>query len=193
MNVVAFNGSPRRDGNTSLLLKIVADELAKEGIETEQIDVAAAHPHGCIACRQCSENRDERCAIQDDPVNEWIQRIKQADGVIFASPTYFANVTAEMKALIDRAGMVARANGCLFRRKVAAAVIAVRRGGAVPAFDAINHMFLINQMIIVGSSYWNFGVGFDPGEVLQDVEGVKTVRNLGQNMAWLIKKLGARS
>ena len=153
MNVVAFNGSPRRDENTSLLLKVVAEELAKEGIETEQIDIAAARPHGCIACRQCSENRNERCAIQDDPVNEWIQRIKQADGVIFASPTYFANVTAEMKALIDRAGMVARANGGLFRRKVAAAVIAVRRGGAVPAFDAINHMFQINQMIVVGSSY----------------------------------------
>jgi multimeric flavodoxin WrbA len=191
MNVVAFNGSPRPNGNTSLLLTVVAEELTNAGIEMERIDIAAARPRGCIACRQCSKNRDERCAIQDDPVNEWIQRIKQADGVIFGSPTYFANVTAEMKALIDRVGMVARANGALFRRKVAAAVIAVRRGGAVPAFDAINHMFQINEMIVVGSSYWNFGVGFDCGEVLQDAEGIKTVRNLGQNMAWLIKKLGS--
>ena len=191
MNVVAFNGSPRPNGNTSLLLAAVAEELAKAGIEMERIDIAAARPRGCIGCRQCSKTRDERCAIQDDPVNEWIQRIKQADGVIFGSPTYFANVTAEMKALIDRVGMVARANGALFRRKVAAAVIAVRRGGAVPAFDAINHMFQINEMIVVGSSYWNFGVGFDRGEVLQDAEGIRTVRNLGQNMAWLIKKLGS--
>jgi multimeric flavodoxin WrbA len=135
------------------------------------------------------KNQDERCVLTDDPMNEWIQKIKEADGVLFGSPTYFANVTAEMKALLDRVGMVGIVNGRIFARKPGAAVIAVRRGGAVPAFDAINHMMQINRMLIVGSTYWNFGFGLKPGEVNEDEEGVNNMRDLGEGMAWLIQKL----
>jgi multimeric flavodoxin WrbA len=190
MKVVAFNGSPRKGGNTSQLVQVVFSELAKAGIETELVEMAGSHPHGCTACGQCARRKDRRCAVTGDAMNEWIAKIEEADGVIFASPTYFADVTTEMKALIDRAGFVAKANGGMLRRKVGAAVIAVRRGGAIHPFDTINHFFLISEMIIPGSSYWNFAVGREVGDVLQDDEGVRTMRTLGENMGWLLGKLG---
>lgn len=189
MKVIAFNGSPRKNGNTSQLLAIVLAELEQEGIATEIIEIYPARPRGCMGCLQCFQRKNRRCAIEEDPMNEWIEKMAAADGIVIASPTYFANVSAETKALLDRAGLVARANGNLFRRKVGAAVISVRRGGAVPAFDAINHMFQIQEMIIVGSIYWNFGMGRMPGEVQKDEEGLNTMKTLGQNMAWLLKKL----
>jgi multimeric flavodoxin WrbA len=190
MKVVAFNGSARKGGNTAQLVQVVFAELARAGMETEVVELAGTHPHGCIACGQCFARKDQRCAVTSDPLNTWIAKMVEADGIIFASPTYFADVSTEMKALIDRAGFVAKANGDLFRRKVGAPVVAVRRGGALHAVDTINHFFLISQMIIPGSSYWNFAVGREVGDVQQDAEGLRTMRTLGENMAWLLGKIG---
>jgi multimeric flavodoxin WrbA len=191
MKVVAFNGSARKDGNTAILVRRVFVELEKEGIETELVQLAGQHIHGCAACGQCFKNKNQRCVFDDDIVNSCIEKMAAADGIILASPTYFADLTSETKALIDRTGYVARANGDLFKRKVGAAVVAVRRAGAMHAFDSINHFFLISQMIIPGSSYWNIGVGRAKGEVEQDEEGLRTMEALGQNMAWLLKKVNA--
>ncbi len=191
MQVVAFNGSPRKDGNTAILIRRVLNALEKEGIETELIQLADEPIHGCNACRTCYDTKNERCIITNDKVNEYVQKMKAADGIILGSPTYFSMMTPEMKALIDRTGYVARANKHLFKRKVGVAVVAVRRAGGIPTFDAINHYFLISQMIVPGSTYWNIGMGNKKGEVEADEEGMKTMDDLGRNMAWLIKKLNA--
>ncbi len=189
MKVVAFNGSARKDGNTAILIKHVFQELEKEGIETEMIQLASKKINGCIACYKCFENKDKHCSVKDDIVNECIDKMLDADGIILGSPTYVADITSEMKALIDRAGLVARANGDMFKRKVGAAVVAVRRAGSIHAFDSINHFFLIGQWIVPGSSYWNIGIGRNKGEVEKDEEGLNTMKVLGQNMAWLLKKI----
>jgi len=191
MKVVAINGSARKDGNTSQLIGYVFEELEQEGITTHQIDLAGRHPHGCIACYQCFARKDRRCAVDTDCINDCIAQMESADGILLASPTYFADLSSELKAVIDRCGMVARANGDMFRRKVGAAIVARRRGGAIHVFDSINHFFTIGQMIIVGSSYWNIGVGRDKGEVAGDDEGIETMRTLGRNMAWILKKINS--
>ena len=189
MKVVAFNGSARKNGNTSILINKVFAELEKEGIETELIELAGNQIHGCAACFKCHENKDRRCAVKNDIVNECIEKMLGADGIILGSPTYFADLTSEIKALIDRSGMVAMANDHMFKRKVGAAVVAVRRAGSVHVFDSINHLFLISQMIIPGSSYWNMGIGFNKGDVENDAEGMQHMEVLGQNMAWALKKI----
>ena len=189
MKVVAFNGSPRKNGNTHAMLQHVFAELGKEGVETELVQLGGQSVRGCSACMSCFERQDGRCAITDDIINDCIAKMVEADGIILASPTYFADVTSELKALIDRAGLVTRASESLLRRKVGAAVVAVRRGGAVHVFDSINHFFLIGEMIVPGSNYWNLGIGLKPGDVEQDEEGVETMHQLGRNMAWLMKKL----
>jgi multimeric flavodoxin WrbA len=185
MKVVAFNGSPRKDGNTFRLINLVLGELEKEGIETELVQIGGKKIRGCIACYKCFENKDQRCAVTKDMLNDCIEKMIAADGIILGSPTYFAN----MRALIDRGGMVSKANGEMYRRKVGAAVVAVRRAGSVHTFDGINHFFTIGQMIIPGSSYWNMGIGMDKGDVEKDDEGIQTMKTLGQNMAWLLKKI----
>jgi multimeric flavodoxin WrbA len=189
MKVVAFNGSPRKNGNTICLIEKALKPLEKAGIETEIVQIGGKLIHGCIACYKCFENKDCRCIQRDDVVNDCIKKMKKADGIILASPTYFADITPELKALIDRAGLVSRANGNFLRRKVGAAVIAVRRAGAIHAFDTINHFFLISEMVIPGSCYWNIGFGREKGEVKKDKEGIATMTMLGENMAWLLKKL----
>jgi multimeric flavodoxin WrbA len=189
MNVVAFNGSARRKGNTSLLLKTVTGVLEQEGIQTTTIDLAGKSIHGCIACMKCHREKNRRCSIDTDFLNECIADMEAADGILLGSPTYFADVSTEMKALIDRAGMVAKANGDMFRRKVGAAVVAVRRAGAIHAFDSMNHFFLIGQMIVPGASYWNVGFGLDRGDAASDKEGIQTMETLGRNMAWLMQRL----
>lgn len=189
MKVIAFNGSARKDGNTAILVNYALHELEIEGIETEMIQLSGQTIRGCLACYQCFEKKDQRCSNKSDIVNECIQKIIEADGVIMASPTYFSDVSAELKALIDRAGLVAKANDNLFRRKVGAAVIAVRRGGEIHAFDTINHFYLLGEMIVPGSIYWNMGFGLQKGEVEKDEEGIRTMKRLGQNMAWLLKKI----
>ncbi|MRR55360.1 MAG: flavodoxin family protein [Deltaproteobacteria bacterium] len=192
MKVVAFNGSARWNGNTAILVNQVFSELEKEGIETELVQMAGERIRGCTACLWCKKTKDGTCVLKDDPVNDWIRKMREADGMILASPTYFADVTSEMKALIDRAGYVAKANGEMFRRKVGAAVVAVRRGGAIHTFDTINHFFLISQMIVPGSFYWNVGIGREIGEVEMDPEGIETMQVLGENMAWLLKIIHTR-
>jgi multimeric flavodoxin WrbA len=138
---------------------------------------------------QCGEKKDRRCVIDADALNGYLQKMFAADAVILGSPVYFTDVTAEMKALIDRAGFVARQNGSVLRRKVGAAVVAVRRAGSIHTFDTLNHFFLINQMIVPGSSYWNMALGRAPGDVGRDQEGMETMRVLGEAMAWLMKKI----
>ncbi|HBA88937.1 MAG TPA: flavodoxin family protein [Geobacter sp.] len=191
MKVVAFNGSGRSGGNTLLLIQRVSAELKREGIETELVELAGETIKGCTACYGCFRNKDGRCVIDKDIVNGAIAKMAAADGIIIGSPTYFADITSETKALIDRSGMVARANDFLFRRKVGAAVIAARRAGAIHAFSSINHFFLISEMIVPGSSYWNIGIGREIGDVAADAEGLATMETLGRNMAWLMKKLRA--
>ena len=194
MKVVAISGSARKDGNTAILIKHVFAELEAEGIETELVQLAGKKIQGCRACYKCFANKDRRCSVKNDVANECIAKMIEADGIILGSPTYFSDVTAEMKALIDRAGFVSRANDFLFKRKVGAAVVAVRRAGATHVFDTINHFFLIGQMIVPGSSYWNIGIGRNIGEVEKDEEGLQTMKHLGENMAWLLQRIhrGAR-
>ena len=187
MKVTAFNGSPRTDGNTAHLIRHVFNALEQEGIETELFQLGGRPIRGCAACYGCFKNKDGRCSI-DDVANECIEKMMQSDGIILASPTYFADVTAEMKALIDRAGLVSMANGRMLKRKLGAAVVAVRRAGSIHVFDSMNHFFFINEMIVPGSIYWNMGIGREKGEVEEDDEGIKTMKVLGENMAWLLKK-----
>ena len=189
IKVVAFNGSARKGGNTAILLGYVLKELDKEGIETELIEMSGAKIHGCLACRKCSAKKDHRCAQTGDMGNVYIEKMEQADGILLGSPTYVADISPEIKALIDRACLVSKANGGIFRRKVGAAVVAVRRAGAIHAFDTLNHFFFISEMIVPGSSYWNIGIGLEPGDVERDEEGIRTMKTLGQNMAWLLKKV----
>ena len=153
MKVVAFNGSARKGGNTAILLRFVLKELDKEGIETELVEMSGAKIHGCLSCRECSKNRDHRCGQKGDMGNVYIEKMEHADGILLGSPTYVADVSPEIKALMDRACLVSKANGSMFRHKVGAAVVAVRRAGAIHAFDALNHFFLISEMIVPGSSY----------------------------------------
>ncbi|MEC4675394.1 MAG: flavodoxin family protein [Nitrospirota bacterium] len=188
MKVTAFNGSPRKEGNTYHSIQVVLEELKKEGVETELVQLGGSEIRGCRACFKCLEKKNKRC-IQDDDMNLFIGKMLSSDGIIIGSPTYFSNVSTEVKALIDRAGIVSRVNDHLFRRKVGAAVVAVRRAGATHVYSGINYFFGISHMIIPGSSYWNIGVGKDPGDVLNDEEGIATFRDLGRNMAWLLKKI----
>jgi len=191
MKVVAFNGSARREGNTAALIKAVFTELEREGIATELVPLAGHKMSGCIACYKCFENKDKRCNVKDDFMNDCIAKMVEADGIILGSPTYFADMSAATKALIERAGMVGRANDFMFKRKVGAPVVAVRRAGATSVISAINYFFLAEQMVIPGSSYWNLAIGRNPGEVLSDQEGMRTMEDLGRNMAWLMKKVNS--
>jgi multimeric flavodoxin WrbA len=188
LKVVAFNGSPRPEGNTNQLISRVFDVLKEEGIETELVQLSEKKIRGCKACFKCKETVNRKCTVSDD-LNDCVEKMISADAIIIGSPTYFADVSSEVKALIDRAGIVAKANGDLFHRKLGAAVVAARRAGSVHAFNTINQFFLIGQMIVPGSCYWNMGVGLAPGDVNEDEEGMRTMQLLGENMAWLLKKI----
>jgi multimeric flavodoxin WrbA len=191
MKVVAFNGSARKDGNTAIMLNRALKALQEEGIEIELVQFAGEKIQGCTACRVCFETKNHQCTITGDNVNEYIQKMIEADGILLGSPTYFGMMSPEMKAFIDRAGFVCRATPDALKFKVGAAVAVARRAGTLTTFDAINHFFLINQMIVAGSSYWNIGVGNKKGDVEKDEEAMRTMDDLGKNIAWLIKKLKA--
>jgi multimeric flavodoxin WrbA len=189
MKVIAISGSGRKDGNTAIMVRQVFAALERNGIETELVQLAGEPVAGCMACYRCGTMKNGRCAIENDIVNDVIAKIRDADGIILASPTYFADCTGQMKCLIDRAGCVGRANGNLYRRKVGASVVSVRRAGAIHAFHTMNSFFTIGESIVVGSTYWNIGRGGKIGEVASDEESAKTMDDLGENMAWLLKKL----
>jgi len=189
MKVLAINSSSRKDGNTAILLNTVLGELNSEGIETELVQLAGQQIQGCIACNKCFKKKDGRCAVEKDMLNECLSKMVAAEGILLGSPTYFSDVSANMRSLIERGGLVSRANKYMLKGKVGAGVVAVRRAGAIPAFNSINLFFLYGQMIIPGSSYWNVGIGMNPGDVTKDTEGIQTMKDLGTNMAWLLKKL----
>ena len=189
MKAIAINGSPRPGGNTEIMLKKVLEPLEAAGWSTEYLRIGGKPVRGCLACMKCVEKRNGRCIIEDDDINDYLERMYAADAIILGSPTYFADVTPELKALIDRAGFVALANGGAFSGKIGAAVVAVRRGGATHVFDTINHMFLISSMIVPGSLYWNLGTGLDKGDVLGDDEAMQNMTHLGQTIAWLGKAI----
>ncbi|WP_099192317.1 flavodoxin family protein [Tepidibacter mesophilus] len=187
MKVLAFNGSPKKEGNTYHAIKIVADELKKEGIDTEIIHVGDKTIKGCIACGYCSKNKNEKCAIKDDEVNGWIQKMKETDGVILGSPVYYSAISGTMKSFLDRAFVVTNVNDGMLRHKVGASVVAVRRSGGVPTFNQLNNYINYSEMIMPTSNYWNVIHGTNPGEALQDEEGVQIMRVLGKNMAWIMQ------
>lgn len=189
MRAIAVNGSPRKQGNTHMLLEHVLAPLAEAGWETELVQVGGTGVRGCMACGKCFENQDLRCVMKKDVFNEVMEKMLAADAIILGSPTYFADVSADLKALIDRSGYVAFANGGVFRGKIGAGVVAVRRGGGTHVLDSINHLFLMSQMVVPGSTYWNLGYGLSKGEVKDDAEGLRNMRHLGQMIAWLGKGL----
>jgi multimeric flavodoxin WrbA len=192
MKVVAFNSSPRRDGNTAILLRHVLAEIEAQGIETELVQLAGKRITGCTACLTCGETKDNHChGVKDDGVNDCIDAMLAADGILLGTPVYYGDATATMRALIERAGYATRKSGNPLARKVGAAVIAERRGGAMHAFDSVNHFFQISEMVVVGSTYWNFGIGAELGAVESDLEGIANMKNLGRNMAWVLDKLNA--
>jgi multimeric flavodoxin WrbA len=186
MRIVGFNGSPRRDGNTSTLLTYLLGEIEREGIETELVQLADKPLHGCIACYRCFENRNRRCAVTNDAANEYIDKMTAAQAIILASPSYFQDVTAEMKALIDRAGFVGLANGRMFRDKIGGSISCFRRSGGMHTVESMNHFFLSNEIVIAGRA---LSVARDKGDVDNDEEGLRTAKSLGRKVAWLVRKL----
>ena len=187
MNVVAFNGSPNKEGNTWHALKMITEELENEGIKTEIVHVGNKAIRGCTACYKCIQNQNEQCVLAGDEVNAWIQKMKQADGIILGSPVHYAAIGGTMKSFLDRAFFVTGVNGGMLRHKVGTAVVAVRRSGGLATFDQLNNFLNYAEMLIPTSNYWNVIHGRAPGEVNQDIEGVQIMRVLGKNMAWLMK------
>jgi len=191
MKVLGINCSPRKGGNTEILIKQVFKALEENGVKTEFYQLGGKKVNGCIACMKCRKAKDGQCHQDNEVLNRCMKKMAEADGIIIGSPTYFSDLSTEAKALIDVSGYALRGAGNPLKKKLGAAVVAVRRAGGIHAFDSINHFFLINEMIIPGSSYWNIGIGREKGEVKEDAEGMETIRKLGENMAWLLKRLKA--
>ena len=187
MKVIGINGSSRKDGNTALIISKVFDELNTEGIETDLIQLAEYEIQPCRGCFACKGRGN--CVFANDGFAEIFSRMVEADGIILGSPVYSADVSAKMKAFLERGGVVVATNPELLRHKVGASVAAVRRGGGMTTVDTMNHFMLNKEMIVVGSTYWNMVYGKNIGDVLNDEEGMANMRNLGENMASLIKNL----
>jgi multimeric flavodoxin WrbA len=186
MKVIAINGSPRATGNTFHALRMAGEQIEARGIDFEIIHIGNKAVRGCLACGKCRENRNEQCVITSDPLNEWIQKMKQADGIILGSPVYYSGIPGTMKSFLDRVFYVSGSNGNLFRHKVGAAMVALRRSGGSSTLDSLIHYLSYSEMILATSNYWNIIHGRTPGEVEQDAEGVQIIRLLGDNMAWLL-------
>ncbi len=189
MKVVAFNGSARPDGNCTLLIQEVFGPLQAQGFQTELVQLSRLKINPCIACYKCAEKKNQRCAVTDDDLNQCIEKMMEADGIILASPTYIGDVSSTTKALIERAGFVARSNGNMLRRKAGAALSSASWGGAIHTFETLNLFFLIGEMLVVGSSNWNLAFGREKGEVLEDTKGMQAMKTLGENMTWLLKSI----
>lgn len=192
MKIVAFNGSPRKGGNTEMLIREVFSSVEKHGIETEIVQIGGETLRGCSSCYGCFKTKNGLCSIKTDRMNEFIQKAINADAIILATPTYYGSTSAEMKAFTDRLGLTSIGAGRTLTRKVGAAVVAVRRGGAVTVFDQLNRFMLGSGMIVPGSTYWNFGIGEAPGEIMDDSEGLKNMHDLGEQLAWLMKLLDSQ-
>ncbi len=187
MKVVAFNGSPKKNGNTYEAIKAVAEELKKENIDVEIVHVGNKVIRGCMACGGCARNMNEKCVMQNDEVNDWIQKMKEADGIILGSPVHYSAIAGTMKSFLDRAFYVTSVNNGMLRHKVGASVVAVRRSGGVPTFTQLNNYLNYSEMLMPTSNYWNVVHGTAPGEAVRDEEGMQIMRVLGKNMAWLLK------
>lgn len=187
MKVVAFNGSPRENGNTQKAINIVLEELSAREIEVESVRIGGNLLYGCQNCGYCGKAKDGKCAMPDK-MNEFIEKALNADGIILGSPVYFGNVTAEMKAFIDRLGKVGRSTGKL-EHKIGASVVTARRAGSNFTYAAMNYLFGICEMVTVNSNYWNTAIMSVPGELEKDSESDITFRKLGANMAELLKTL----
>ena len=187
VKVVAFNASPHPQGNTAHALRIVTDVLERNGIETETIHIGGQDIHPCMGCNGCARSRDGRCVLPDDGLNGWIEKIRQADGLLLGTPVHFSGMSGAMKCFLDRMTYVCGNSGGLLRHKVGAAVAAVRRYGGIPAVDGVNHYLTYSEMLLPASNYWNVIHGLRPGEVEGDEEGVQILQVLGENMAWLLK------
>ncbi len=189
MKAVAINGSPRKGGNTETMLNTVLEELKNNGIEeTKLIQVGATNIHGCRGCWACGKVKNRKCVFNDDIFNEIVEEALTADVIILGTPSYYSDMTPELKSFIDRFGIVGKANGCL-KHKIGAGVVAQRRGGGVAIQSTLHHMFLMNEMIICGSTYWNIGFGREKGEVSEDEEAISNMKNLAENIAWTLKKI----
>ncbi|AWW25453.1 MAG: hypothetical protein PWP56_1583 [Acetobacterium sp.] len=187
MKVLGINGSPHGEGNTFTALSIAGEIFAQESIDFEVFDVGMKAVQGCTGCNACSKNKDEQCIFTKDVVNEGIQKIKEADGVIFASPVHFSGISGNMKSFMDRAFYVAGANGGLFRHKVGASLVAVRRSGGVASIDQLNHYITYSEMVMATGNYWNVIHGRTAGEASQDTEGAQTIEVTAANMIWLMR------
>lgn len=189
MKVFAINGSPRPNGNTAAAMQTVLEQIERQGIETELVTIGQKVIRGCVGCGTCGKEQNRKCVFDGDEVNALLPKMFEADALLLGSPTYYSGVNGTMKAFLDRTFFVAAANGGLFRHKIGATVVAVRRSGGIPAFDQLNKYWQISEMLSVGSSYWNVIHGMVPGEAPQDEEGMHVMRTLGQNVAWLLKLL----
>ena len=189
MKVVAINGSPRKNGNTELMLRKVLETVEKHGIETRFIQIGGTNIHGCRGCWACRKLQNRKCVFNDDILNDILEDVFSADAIILGTPSYFSDMTPELKSFIDRAGVIALGNGKLFRHKIGAGVVAQRRGGGTSIQSTLHHMFLMSEMIIPGSTYWNLGFGCEKGEVLSAEEAMQNMENLGENICWLLKKI----
>jgi len=187
MKVIGFNGSPNKNGNTAISMLRVFEELEKAGIETELIHVGMEKIQGCTACQSCVKTQNECCIKKGDLVNEWIQKMKEADGILLGSPVHYSGIAGTMKSFLDRAFYVASVNKGMFRHKVGASVAAVRRSGGIPTIDALNKFISYSEMIMPSSNYWAVAHGTTPGETTKDDEGNQIMEVLGQNMAWIMK------
>ncbi len=189
--ILAICGSPRKGGNTETLAKTALEAAEAEGAGTKFISLRGKKLKGCIACFKCAEKKDEKCHGTQDDFGEIYEEIKKADGLILASPVYFAGPCSEIKAVIDRSGLVSKVNGNLLAGKAGGPIAAARRAGAVNTYTQLALFYPINGLILVGSTYWNVGFGMEPGESKGDDEGVETMKNFGANLAKLLIKLSS--
>lgn len=187
MKVIAINGSPNKNGNTAQALEVMGNILHKENISFEILHVGNKPLQGCIGCATCARTKDEECIFKEDGVNIAINKCKEADGIIIASPVYFANMSGTLKCFLDRMFYVSTMNQNLFKHKVGASLCVLRRSGGVETFNALNNYLTYSQMIVATSHYWNVVHGGRSGEVHQDQEGIQIIETLAKEMVYLLK------